>query len=42
MLALHPGSASMSEHTLLEALELTIAIALHTEKDLSVAEGATH
>ncbi|MCC3702336.1 pyroglutamyl-peptidase I [Rouxiella badensis] len=40
--ALHPGSASMSEHTLLEALELTIAIALHTEKDLSVAEGATH
>ncbi|EIC84478.1 pyroglutamyl-peptidase I [Serratia sp. M24T3] len=40
--ALHPGSASMSEKTLLEALELTIAITLHTEQDLAVAEGATH
>lgn len=40
--ALHPGSASMSEKTLLEALELTVAIALHTEKDLAIAEGATH
>ncbi|WP_045046192.1 pyroglutamyl-peptidase I [Rouxiella chamberiensis] len=40
--ALHPGSASMSVETLLEALELTIVIALHTEKDLVIAEGATH
>lgn len=40
--ALHPGSASMSVATLLEALELTIFIALHTEKDLTIAEGATH
>lgn len=38
----HPGSASMAEKTLLEALELTIAIALHTEQDLAIAEGATH
>lgn len=40
--AQHPGSASMSAQTLLEALELTIAIALHTDQDLAVAEGATH
>ncbi len=40
--ALHTGTASMSAQTLLEALELTIAIALHTEQDLVIAEGATH
>lgn len=40
--ARHPGSASMAEKTLLKALELTIAITLHTEHDLAVAEGATH
>jgi len=40
--AAHPGQPSMSVKTVLEALELTIAIALHTEQDLRVAEGATH
>lgn len=40
--AAHPGEPSMSAKTVLEALELTIAIALHTEQDLRVAEGATH
>ena len=38
----HPGTPSMSAHTVLNALELTIAIALHTEQDLKIAEGATH
>src|SRR5574337_531156 len=32
--AKHPGEPSMSVHTVLNALELTIAIALHTEQDL--------
>ncbi|MDH2898153.1 pyroglutamyl-peptidase I [Rahnella variigena] len=40
--AKHPGAPSMSVHTVLNALELTIAIALHTEQDLKIAEGATH
>ncbi|CAM3584615.1 MULTISPECIES: pyroglutamyl-peptidase I [Rahnella] len=40
--AQHPGAPSMSVHTVLNALELTIAIALHTEQDLKIAEGATH
>jgi pyroglutamyl-peptidase len=40
--AKHPGQPSMSVKTVLEALELTIAIALHTEEDLRVAGGATH
>lgn len=40
--ARHPGAPSMSVHTVLNALELTIAIALHTEQDLRIAEGATH
>ncbi len=40
--ALHPGSASMAEKTIQEALELTVAIALHTQQDLAIAEGATH
>lgn len=40
--AKHPGEPSMSVHTVLNALELTIAIALHTEQDLRIAEGATH
>jgi len=40
--AQHPGSPSMSVHTVMNALELTIAIALHTEQDLRIAEGATH
>jgi pyroglutamyl-peptidase len=40
--AAHPGQPSMSVKTVLEALELTIAIALHTEQDLRVAEGVTH
>ncbi|MBU9868406.1 MULTISPECIES: pyroglutamyl-peptidase I [Rahnella] len=38
----HPGAPSMSVHTVLNALELTIAIALHTEQDLKIAGGATH
>lgn len=40
--AKHPGEPSMSVNTVLNALELTIAIALHTEQDLRIAEGATH
>jgi len=40
--ARHPGAPSMSVNTVLNALELTIAIALHTEQDLRIAEGATH
>jgi len=40
--AKHPGAPSMSVYTVLNALELTIAIALHTEQDLKIAEGATH
>ncbi|QLK60455.1 pyroglutamyl-peptidase I [Enterobacteriaceae bacterium Kacie_13] len=40
--AKHPGEPSMSVRTVLNALELTIAIALHTEQDLRIAEGATH
>ncbi|NMP26316.1 pyroglutamyl-peptidase I [Rahnella sp. SAP-1] len=40
--ARHPGAASMSVNTVVKALELTIAIALHTEQDLAIAEGATH
>lgn len=40
--AKHPGEPSMSVHTVMNALELTIAIALHTEQDLRIAEGATH
>jgi len=39
--AKHPGEPSMSVHTVMNALELTIAIALHTEQDLRIAEGAT-
>lgn len=38
----HPDAPSMSASTVVEALELTIAIALRTEEDLVLSEGATH
>ncbi|QCR36745.1 pyroglutamyl-peptidase I [Nissabacter sp. SGAir0207] len=38
----HPGAPSMAASTVLTALELTIAIALSTERDLLVSGGATH
>ena len=38
----HPGSPSMAANTVLTALELAIAIALNTERDLLVGGGATH
>ncbi len=38
----HPGAPSMATHTVKQALEIAIAVALRQEHDIKVVGGATH